>query len=95
MVLRICHASFMKSCDQMQRGGFTDYNEGREEGRRIIAGVPITPSFLSTLQPKRRTHNRHTHTLCQPFYKKFKILIRPREGNLVVGVMPDQPTGDL
>lgn len=84
----------MKSRDQMQRG-FTDCNEGREEGGRIIAGVPINPSFLSTLQPKRRTHNRHTHTLCQPFHAKFKILIWPREGNLVVGVMPDQPTGDL
>lgn len=91
-MLRIYHASHMKSCDQVQRGGFTTDNQGRGEGRRITAGVLITLSFLSTLQPKR-THNRHIHTLCQWFDQKFEIWSRPGKGNLVAAVRPDQPTG--
>lgn len=94
LVLRIHHASHMKPCDQVWRGGFTTYNEDEDGRRRITAGIPISPSFLSILQPKRRAHSRYTHTLCQVFRQKPEILIRSREGNLVVAAEPDQPAGD-
>lgn len=93
-MLSIYHASHMKSCAQVWRGGFTACNEGRDAGKRIAADIPITSSLLSTLRPKRRARSRHTHTLGQPSNQKFEILIRPAEGNLVISAKPNQPTGD-
>lgn len=59
----------------------------------MTADIPVTPSLLSTMQPKRRAQNRYIYTLGQPFNQKFEVLIGPGESNLVVAAKPDQPPG--
>lgn len=63
---RTCHGSHRKSCAPESTGALTAQKEGGDGGRKTTAGLPISLSLLSTLQPKQRARADTLTLLANP-----------------------------